>query len=184
MRRKVRWLAYAAFLTALATTVTYSRYMTTLSGSQTATVANISLSGQFSETITELSLVGLAPGDTKSYEFKVVNYVTEGDKVRVSDVSQNYSIILEFTDNLPVTYTLVAKNASSVQGNMAEPWTENSDQSKGQLITSKDGRLPHTVKTEHEYTLIVTWPSTENQPRYSYEVDAVSLHVISQQAGE
>lgn len=163
--RRLAWLIYAVVVTALISATTLSRYMTTVTGTGTAAVAHVALGGSHT-----IDVSGMQPGETRTVSFSVTN---AKDGV-ISDVAQDYTVSVATTGNLPLTFALATGNGDTnanhalTQGDTANSWS--------------GGSLPPTTSTTHNYTLTVTWPGSENDPKYAREVDAVTLTVDAVQA--
>lgn len=178
-RRKKRshwtvWLVYAVIVAALVSTTTLSRYITTVSGSGTATIATVDMKGHYTgQDVENIDVSGMTPGTTKTTTFTVVNF----NGANISQVALSYTIEINTTGNLPLTYTLQCTNTGgSGTGIYITPATVLTPGSPSTV-----GTLPHSTQTTHTYTLTVTWPSGENDPKYADEVDAVELIVRSEQ---
>lgn len=167
MRRqaKPRWILYLLYgitVVMLLTTVTLSRYLTTISGTGAAQVANVALGGTLPINVTDMH-----PGESRAIAFTVKN----ADNGKISEVAQSYAISVSSTGNLPLSFTLGSSESTDhalTQANGSSTWT--------------GGLLPHTTETTHAYTLTVSWPGGQNNPKYAKEVDAVTLRVDAQQA--
>lgn len=155
-------LALALLVCALFSTATLSGYVSTVSGTGTVRIATVELDGAL-----DVDVSGLAPGETKSVGFSVVN----SNNGVVSDVSQIYVICIETTGNLPLTFSISSAD-SSADGHALTAGANN---------TWTGGAFPHTTRTEHTYSLNVTWDSAYNDPKYVDEIDAIKLIVDAQQ---
>ena len=111
----------------------------------------------------ELALAGLQPGQKKTLPFSVVNY--EGSAI--SETAMEYTISIETTGNLPLTYSLQADS-----GGLDSPAASPSEKA-----TWSGGKLPAAAKETHFHTLTVQWPSDKNSAEYSAEIDSVYLNV-------
>lgn len=168
MKLKIRWLLYLLLIAALASTVTLSRYLTTVTGEGTAAVAAVALDGSIT-----IDVSGLTPGGSKTVTFSVTN--TKNDTT--SDVTQDYSITVNTTGNLPLTFALQCTDTGSPASGIG---INTSSATTGTIWTG--GVLPHTNLTTHTYTLTVSWDSKYSDPKYAKEIDAVTLTVNAQQA--
>lgn len=123
----------------------------------------------------------LKPGNTKTITFAVNNYKEAG---KISEVSQDYSITVTTTGNLPLQYELSLEDEtqkdSVITGNYVK-WETPSQESFSTIWNG--GYLPHSVEEEHTYVLAVTWPGDENQDSYADEIDLITLTVDAKQAG-
>ncbi len=167
----------AAYLLALAAVctlvwgVTYARYRTDKKGAAKGTAATMALSVMDGSGELNLSdrLAGMTPGETRTISFSITN---TKDGV-VSQVAQTYSIVLETTSNLPLTYNLSHTGQAEAGGSFAA--------GQAGSLTWTGGRLPADAAS-HTYTLTVTWPSEKSGTWYMNEVDAVTLRVDVAQA--
>lgn len=162
--RRLAWLIYAVVVTALMSATTLSRYMTTVTGTGTAAVARVVLDGTL-----PIDVSGMQPDTTRSVSFSVTN--TKNNVT--SDVKQNYTVSIATTGNLPLTFALAPSSGTGEGYALTQRGTE---------YFWSGGSLPHTTPTTHFYTLTITWPSRENDPKYAREVDAVTLTVDAVQA--
>lgn len=166
-RAKPRWIPYLVYgiiVAMLVSTVTLSRYMSTVSGTGAVSVASVALDGSI-----PIDVKNMVPGEGRTVTFSVTN---EKDG-QISDVAQSYTVTVSTTGNLPLHFTLSAA---------ASPSTGYALTRIGQTDVWTGGALPHTTDTTHTYTLTVTWPANETDPKYAREVDAVTLTVDAQQA--
>ncbi|WP_343210716.1 hypothetical protein [Anaerolentibacter hominis] len=174
MRKKQRriwpYLVYLVLVTSVLISVTLSRYATRMTGTGTALVA--SMASDLEPSSFQFTIGPLKPGDTSIYSFLINNY--EGD--RVSEVSQIYSISLETTGNLPLTFEITGEPL--VQ---PEEWNKLAEADPGQNSMS-GGRLPHTQKVSHSYEIKITWPSSLSDPVYQDEIDLITVTVAASQA--
>lgn len=171
---KWRVLAYLLILSSAGLLIigpTYAKYVSEVDGKGSGSVA--AWGSDFTET-NSIDLSQLKPGKEIKYQFNVTN-VKDG---KTSEVSQEYSIILNTTGNLPLTYTLTANTSSSSGSyvNVGELKIENG------ICTLTGGTLPHTESTTHDYTLTISWPADKNDASYADEIDLVTLTVNAQQA--
>ncbi len=179
------YLLYLGLVTSLILSVTLARYASTAGGTGTATVA--ALAGGVEDAAEaapiELSLGDLSPGDTRVLKFKVVNY--SGDKR--SEVALDYTLTLESTNNLPLTFTLAAQAENQADlvtlpadGAVLGPDTLQTEGEKmgTRMETLSGGAFDLTGEDqEHTYTLTVTWPAGEYDGNYSQEIDLVTVKV-------
>ncbi len=164
-----RIVCYLLFLTLVCTLLfgaTYSRYGSQVTGAGIADIAAVSLNSTV-----DLSpkLSGMVPGETRNIMIQVSNQKESG---AISEVTQGYTITIDTTGNLPLTYTLDTTDTPNIDHALTP--------SEDSLVWT-GGVLPHTQKTTHTYTLGVTWPKAQNDPRYANNVDAVRFVVDSQQ---
>lgn len=171
---KWRVLTYLLILSSASLLIigpTYAKYVSEIDGKGSGSVA--AWGSDFTET-NPIDLSQLKPGGKIDYMFNVTN-VKDG---RISEVSQEYSIILNTTGNLPLTYKLTANTPSSSGSyvNNGELNVENG------ICTLTGGILPHTTSTTHAYTLTISWPADKNDASYADEIDLVTLTVNAQQS--
>lgn len=175
-KKQPRWVIYLIYLcivTTLTTTVTLSRYMTSVSGSGTATAAM--MTGGMSQLA--LTIPSMKPGDREVVTFEVVNYTGIGEQQKVSEVSQNYTITLVNTENLPLTYTLIqCENQGNGTGlpinTVLLPNTATTDK----------GVFPPTVAVTHTYTLEITWiDDGQDNHAYSGKIESIDIRIDAEQ---
>lgn len=167
--RIIGYLLLFTVLTLLVLSMTYSRFMSRVDGDGKAVLA--AWEAQSGELTIDVG--GLRPGTVKTYEF----YITNSKGGTTSDVAQNYSVTVESTDNLPLTYQLSPAGDSA--GGTVLP-EKTLDMSAGRdKITG--GRLPHTTEVTHKYVLTVAWPQSEAAAEYADEIDSVTVMVEAEQ---
>lgn len=165
---KSRILGYAVCLvlaTASIASVSYARYHSEIAGTGIASVAAFA-----GDTTINLSVSDLAPGETKTVEFQVVNYKDS----KISEVTQSYSISIETSGNLPIRYALKEKSIDG-GGTPAGGFTDET------RTTASNGTLPHTNKAIHLYTLTLEWPAAQNAPDFMFEIENIRLIIHSEQ---
>lgn len=178
MKIKIRWLLYCLTLALMISSVTLSRYISSVSGTDTASVAGVALSGNVGTQSFSIDIRDLGPGTEKNIPFEVLNY-KDG---KVSQVALSYAISLESTGNLPVYYTLEKVSTQPASETMAEPWdTFLASGSNTGVETKSNGVLGFSGQTTHKYNLKIEWPQAKNDIRYSYEIDAVTVYIKSEQ---
>ena len=129
----------------------YARYSTTASGSDAARVAKFDIHKD-GNLISDLPLEYI-PGQSGSYTLIVTNR---------SEVAVNSTLTVQrLTNNLPLTLEL-----------NGERFTDNKSVSVN--------LAPNSVDTV-TYTLTVAWPENQNAAAYSYELDAIRVHVRAKQ---
>ncbi len=154
-RRLKLYLILLLIATSVLGPITFSRYMTALRGADSATVAKARL--QFIGGGPDIS--DLAPGETKYYEFQIVN-VDELDTV--SDVALKYSFTFAFTAQgsaplLDLTYDLYYKpTPSSAQQHVG--------MTTGDPAKSNPVVIGHTDAETHTFFLAITWNATQQDP--------------------
>ncbi len=164
-----RVVCYMLVLTAACTLVlgaTYSRFSSQATGTGTANIAAAALNSTMD--VSE-ALEGMAPGDSCTIAFRVSN---EEESGTVSEVTQSYTIAIETTGNLPLTYTLSTGDTPKDHHALT--------QNNGSLVWT-GGLLPHSTPTTHTYTLTVSWPDEEADPSLTDEIDLVSVTVEARQ---
>lgn len=169
--RILGYLLLLAMVTSFVFSISYAKYTKQINGSASADIA---IWGN-DEKIANLDTAGLHPGETKTYEISITNKKNGS----VSQVAQEYSISLETTNNLPLTYTIEAKDLVSGKGTYLT-------KKKFDLTSGKDeitgGNLPYTESITHTYTLTVEWPSNMNDAAYMDEVDSITLTIHAWQS--
>jgi len=173
--RAVWYLLYLTIACMLVVSVTYARYSSDVHGHATATVAAVALDVTSAASQLDLTahLQKMHPGETRQIEFSVTNQ-KDG---RISQVSQNYSIAVNTTGNLPLTYEL-APISQNPEGTCVQQNAITTDLT----ITWPGGLLPVSGSSiTHTYTLTVSWPSDQTDERYASEIDLVTLIIDSEQ---
>ena len=171
---KSRILSYLFLLTAATMMIlglSYAKYTREVKGTAAATVA-VWGSESTSENI---DITGLKPGDSKTFTLKVTNTMNN----KVSEVTQDYTITLKITNNLPLTYTISGVSDPSSIGTLIN--IPNSLDLTDGSITLTGGSLPHTNTVTHTYTITVAWPIDENNKELADEIDAITLTVNAKQ---
>lgn len=171
---KWRVLTYLLILSSASLLIigpTYAKYVSEVDGKGSGSVA--AWGSDFTVT-NSIDLSQLKPGGKIDYMFNVTN-VKDG---RTSEVSQEYSIILNTTGNLPLTYTLAADKTVS-SGSFVKDGILTIENG---ICTLTGGTLPHTNSTTHAYTLTISWPADKNDASYADEIDLVTLTVNAQQS--
>lgn len=172
---KTRILSYLLLLTLaslLLVSVSYSRYTSNVSGTAAASVAVWSSQ---TSVPTSIDISGLTPGATKTYDFSITN--TKDN--RVSEVSQEYSVTVETTGNLPLTFALSPQD--NIPSSVGTVIPEQNLTIGSEKVTASGGTLPHSVTETHTYRLTVTWPPDANLTVYKDEIDLVTLTVDAHQ---
>lgn len=165
--RLAGYLLYLSLAGTLFFGVTYARYSSTVTGTGTAEVAALEMN-----TTLDLTgrLQGLAPGEKRTVGFEVTNFL----ETSVSEVSQEYSVTVTTTGNLPLTFELTPSKTEA-EGTFADAPSGASS-----TVTWKGGSLPYGAATTHTYTLTVTLPSGQ-AASYADEIDLVTLTINAQQ---
>ena len=102
--------------------------------------------------------------------------MTNFRETSVSEVTQEYSVTVTTTGNLPLVFELAPSKTGAEGGTYAETPSGTSP-----TFTWKGGSLPYGVRTTHTYTLMVTLPSGQ-AAGYADEIDLVTLTIDAQQA--
>lgn len=165
--RVARYLLFLVIACAVVLGVSFARYVTVVQGQGLGQVAGVALdvSGDGAVDVTS-QLRGMKPGDTRTVGFTVTN---EKDGT-VSEVAQEYSVSVETTGNLPLTYALTASGeagSGSFVGGSGLSWA--------------GGVLPYG-SASHSYTLMVSWPEDAAGSVFADEIDRVVLRVDAHQA--
>lgn len=166
------YLFILLMVTFMVITLTYARYTSKVSGDVDASVAlwNSNLSSNSS-----FDLSGLVPGENKQYTFKIKNVKDN----KVSEVSQNYTIELKTTNNLPLEFSLTgSSDLSNDDGIISNDNKINFD--NGSAVLS-GGSLPAASSVTHTYTLTVSWPGASRDVKYVDEIDSLTLVVKANQ---
>lgn len=181
--RIVCYLFYFLGVCTLVLGVTNARYITTVSGTGTASVAAVALdttelSGIDEKKVIDLTntIKGLYPGQSQTITFQVKNF----KDLVVSEVTQEYSVIVETTGNLPLTYELSAGDAKNI-GTYATT-SSTVPESNPTVWQWTGGSLPHSQECTHSYTLTVKWNIGKNDAAFSDEIDLVTLTIDAKQA--
>lgn len=150
---------------------TLARYINSDVGADRAHTASVVFdvndeSGNRLDLSNELKLNDLLPGKCMEMTFDVVNKKDE----KISETAMEYSIAIETTGNLPLTYSLV-----SVPDGIANRAT-----TKYGLAWS-GGLLPASTDTSHKYMLTVEWPPDAVDAKYANEIDSVYLFIDAKQ---
>lgn len=176
--RVIRYLLYLCIVSTLVFGVTYARYIREIYGQGTVSTAvaemDVTDGGSGKLELTQ-KLQGLQPDEKREIDFQITN---QKNGV-VSEVAQEYSITIDTTGNLPLTYTLTPKNNSdSSVGTYAAETSSDS----GSLVWT-GGRLPYSAAgVSHSYTLTVEWPGDRADETLADEIDRVILTVDAKQA--
>lgn len=189
------YLLYLGLVTSLILSVTLAKYASTATGTGTATVAAMAGGdGKAESKPIQMLLSDLYPGQSKSLKFEVVNYnVDTVNGNRVSEVAMDYTIKVETTGNLPLTFTLskVTEETSATGSTVVDKAESGKlDLAPDQMGTPLEGGFfpleidPATnklMKQEHVYTLTAIWPAEESNIDYVDEIDLVTVTVEASQ---
>lgn len=152
--------------------VSYARYVQEVQGAGAASVAAVALDltgGSGKLDVTE-RLKGMKPGDTRTVAFSVAGY----EAGAASEVVQEYSVSVETTGNLPLSYGLAAGEPVSDEGSLVQLGA-------GADLVWTGGLLPYG-SISHAYVLTVAWPSERADESLADEIDLVVLRVDAHQA--
>lgn len=172
-KRIISYLFYIALAGSLVMGVSYARYQFEITGEGTAGIAAVAM-----DTTLDLTsrLGDLAPGGRVEIEFAVTN----AKENAVSQVTQEYSITISTTGNLPLEYKLTPVSPTS-DGN----YVVIADGSSGTDKKWTGGSLPLSAGDPagitHHYKLTVQWPEDEKSTSYLDEIDLVTLTVDASQ---
>lgn len=172
--RIISYIIYLALACTLVFGITYARYSSKVTGNVTAKTASVEMNSTI-----DLSkqLEEMTPGSSKKIEFKVTNKKEEN----VSEVGQEYSITIDTTGNLPLTYTIDSDVAAPASGNYVTAVKEASGETNHKWT---GGVLPYSADgVTHKYVLTVKWTESgdEDNSAYSDEIDQVTLTVDAKQ---
>jgi len=170
--RIVCYLFCLSLVCAVVFGVSYARYMTTVNGTATATVAAVS---DKIAAMNKIDVSDMEPGATKIVDFNVVNF---SDK-QVSEVGQDYTVMVKTSGNLPFEFTLASAGGASEAG--AKNFAGNLVKKENVWESTSSGNLLASVSTTHSYTLTVFWPEGEGKPDYADEIDTVTLIIDAKQ---
>lgn len=180
--RLLRYLVFLALITSLIASGTLAKYAAEVQGGVSLQVASFAAEGTADFTV-HLENVSPSPESFGTVQFAVRNYEAEES----SQVQLNYTIKVETTGNLPLTFSLQKLN---------EPETEDPNNRFAGALVQKAGEasvweaaggvLPtvetDSDKTQHKYLLSAAWTTGETSEDYSHEIDMVTVTVTTQQA--
>lgn len=175
-QKKKQILSYVLYLTlacVLIIGLTYARYRSTVTGTATAAVAKVDLNSKadLSDKLTSLT----TPGNFVDIDVTVSN----SKETSVSEVTQDYTIKVETTGNLPLEFTLTKKNPDA-EGQYVSTEASSDDTENSKVWSG--GQMPHSKVTEHTYVLNVKWKDTGKDAKYAFEIEKVTLTVDAKQA--
>ena len=149
--RKYLILIFIAVL--LISNSTFSKYVSTSTGNAETRVAI------FESNVTVNLYVGkMMPGETVDVPIIVSNFEDLGDTIRVSEVSQRYTLEEEIEGNIPLTLEWDINNGDF--------FLANNPKDSGQ---------------SHPHTLTVHWPETENDYTLQDELVVIRITVNVEQ---
>lgn len=125
--------------------------------------------GDVNTTSAASQIAAMSPGTSRTITFEVTNY--KGSLICETNIK--YSFVVTTEKNLPLVLTTSA-NPSKVDANYP---TASSD-----TLSWTNGKMSAGVKTTHEYSIVVEWPSTANDYSYASEVDVVKITLRTEQA--
>lgn len=160
-------IAYAILLTICIVAGYYSKYKTTFGGESTGVVALVAVDN--SQTL-QVDTSDLYPGQTIKYKFGVKN-----SKKIASEVTMAYSIEVESTEALPLTYSLKCLSTTGGSGISKNQETEIKANTP---ITG--GVLPYGEYT-HIYELTINWDENNNEIKYADQFEIIKIKIDSYQ---
>lgn len=205
--RNIIRLIYILLVFTLLTSVTFSRHMASLSGEDTVTMATFAITSDIIDaegTITEAipfqlvqtdsqisSVTGGEEGVTsasavteeETEDDGIVHYqlvITNVENGSVTNVTMDYELTFEVTNNLPITVVLQEVDESEQDdgyGTIA-PSTDSEDETIKNAYTITDASLVHTEEIEHVYDIFIAWDE-EGSKDYtlSYEIDLITVKI-------
>ncbi|MEQ2428366.1 hypothetical protein [Enterocloster hominis (ex Hitch et al. 2024)] len=172
---KSRMIGYLVLLAAVSTGVislSYAGYK-----SQASMTSDVTVAAWGAESVFTIDLKDLAPGADGTYGFAVTNK-KDG---RISQVGQEYSIMVETMGNIPLEFTLVlAEDVADGAGTSILGRAGNPIQLASGTYT-KLGTLPYAREASHPYKLTITWPAEKTEASYMDEIDLVTVTVKAEQ---
>lgn len=152
--------------------VTYARYKSSVSGIGTATTAKVALNSS-----ADLSnvLKNMKPGESRDIDVSVSNQNLSENKV--SEVTQDYTITVKTTGNLPLEFSLREKNLNGEGAYVKQDPLNNGNNS----VVWSGGQMPHSEIVTHDYTLSVKWTESNKDSAYADEIDKITLAVDAEQ---
>ncbi len=167
---KIKNLGLIIFiLISFTTTTVAARYIIDILGLDEAKVATIVMDGNLSDDL-NITLQGINPGEVRLYDFSIINYNGEV----VSEVKQDYNIIINTTNNLPLLFELVIVQDSGFI--YASDFVYDNTN-----YVALNGVLGNEVKEEHKYQLKITYQTDSANVSYVDEIDVISLAIDSVQ---
>lgn len=174
-QKKRQILSYVLYLTlvcVLVFGVTYARYRSNVTGKGTAAVAKVVLN---STADLDNRLEGMRPGEERKIDVEITNVLQDGT---TSEVTQDYSVTVETTGNLPLEFTLEKKSADANGTYVDTTAIESTENTK--IWTG--GQMQHTTIETHGYVLTVKWKENETSAEYADEIDKITLTVDATQS--
>lgn len=152
-----------------------SLFITFSSSSKYKSNANMGSEAQVASPVIMLSenvleLDDLKPGVTKESNFSV----TSEHNSKVTQVAMQYTLNIISYSNLPLDIKLYKYSDS---GELIEDNILNSENKTEPRTISFEGNRGET----HNYKIVVTWDSADNNYKYSYETEYISIEIDSQQ---
>lgn len=148
-------LAYLLVVLFVLIPTTLSSYVSTTSGEDSVRVARMSLDSEI-----VFSVKQIHPGETVTLDF-----VLSGE---ASEVTQEYSLLMSCTQNLPLSYSL-----------SCEPTEGRPVQGSIQPGQTYSGELKHGE--EHVYSLVIYWDASKTAYQYANEFDYITITTQSVQ---
>lgn len=170
-RQMCRYLLCLGLVCALGLGLTYARYSSAITGTGKATVAKVTLDSK-------ADLSNVLQGMTPGAECTVSLMVSNAKDSNMSEITQEYSVIVKTTGNLPLEFTL-ENSGSAGEETYVNPESATDENNSR---TWSGGRMPHSKKVTHNYTLKVRWPEEKKDATYADEIDKVTLTIDAKQA--
>lgn len=185
-------MVYILLFCAVVSSVTYSRYMATTLGSDTANMATFTITSEIVESAKVTIPYNITTdGEIYTYELIITNY----DGTKISEVDLDYTVKLEYTDNLPLEITLRETNNTSDGSDTSEDADTSDTYVKGygygtvssttegaELYTITDASFPNAEITTHVYYIDVAWKEGASKDyAFSYEIDLITLTITAEQ---
>lgn len=173
--RLLLYLVLVALSTSLAATGTMAKFHSKLGIDLAVQAAGFAGGGTVNF---DAAFDNMTPGGRKDMEFTVQNY--EGEQN--SEVQLEYEIQVETTGNLPLVFELSGRKDSgdnSSNSVLVGSLDQNLKAVGGMLPPVEEGGVN---RTQHTYTLSVSWKEDETDGDYSHEIDMVSVTVTTKQS--
>lgn len=176
--KKRFWLVIASvsliLISSIVSNMSFSRYEVSQNASLTAPLGDMiysftKLPNNNSNIVYQLD--AMKPGDTKEYNFSVLN--NTGTATAQSKVPFNYTITIETYGNLPLTIKLENTGLPSGSGVACPTTTASYSSSKPNLSLTATGTMYVNNYHTHTYKVTVTWPSANKTSTYSDEVECL-----------
>ncbi len=162
------FLGMFTLISLLLGSLVYAHLRSNFQGIGRVEVASFYLDGQYTDSFT-IGLENLSAHSTNFLPFTIVNYTEETQ----SEVVLEYSIYIQTTNNLPLSFSLGAYSDPNYISNIRFTYDETTN-----CYIGTGGILPLTP-TRHEYQLQIDF--SDQSAKYSTEIDAISLKIIAKQ---